>query len=515
MELKAGKVDTGRDREEGEGKAAELLVRVRVELEGRIRELEEEMRTEEGKWRAELAAIVSSQKAASEENAKLRDRLEERENLLLANSQENTKLVRETQQKHMEISDLQFKLSQLNLHIDQLQQDLIEAKQGSNLGMEQLEKALADSDASNSSLQSQLRLANDSLSSLQTTNRNLEQVAAQERLRIAQIQDTLQSQISKVSELEEKLRHKEVEFAQQLQDVKTSLETSVESLKQVWENLKIRELEEQESRVCRAEEAIRTLTATLRVKEEEKTGQDRKISEAIASQTRLNSRIKELESALGAQKERWEQQSKRDEEVISGLRKEVGTGRDRMQQLMTDLSTKEAALSKLQAQSVGLLGKIEEAKAKIDQYSQKMAKSEGRMRDLESKCANLELERGEMERQSIGKEQRLKQLTGKIKALEDDIWNKDSESLKKDGLIIKYSGQIDDMKKALQQAHAKLRAAAADQLAEMSAALERKEGEIALLKEMLRSAKIQAKGTRKKTAEPTARPTETEEARPS
>lgn len=515
MELKAGNGGIVVDREDG--RAAEL--RVRVELEGRIRELEEEMRTEEAKWNSELASILSNQKSASEENAKLRDRLEEKESLLLANSQENTKLARETQQKHMEISDLQFKLSQLNLHIDQLQQNLAEAKQSSSVGIEQLEKALADCNFSNSSLQSQLRQANTDLGSLQTANRSLEQLAAQERLRIALIQDSLQSQISKVAELEEKLRHKEAEFAQQLQDVKNSLETSVESLKHVWENLKIRELEEQEGRVSRAEEAIRTLTAALRMKEEEKTCQDRVVSEAKNCQNRLNGRIKELESALGAQKDRWEQQSKRDEEVISGLRKEVGTGRDRTQQLMTDLSANEAAMGKLQAQNVGLLGKIEEMKTKIEQYSQKMAKSDDRVKDLQGKMATLELERAEMERLSIGKEQRFRQLTGKIKALEDEIWNKDSESLHKDGLIIKYSGQIDDMKKSLQQAHAKLRTAAADQLAEMNAALERKEGEIALLKEMLRSAKIQAKGEmkrgRKKTAEPAARSAEAKEARPS
>jgi chromosome segregation ATPase len=238
------------------------------------------------------------------------------------------------------------------------------------------------------------------------------------------------------------------------------------------------------------------------------------MSDAISIQTRMNNRVKELESAIGAQKERWEQQSKRDEEVISGLRREIGAGKDRAQQLMSEISTKEASLSQLQSQSLAFLGKIEENKGKAEQYAQKLAKSEGILRDLESKSAAWEQEKGEMERQSQGKEQRLKQLIGRVKSLEEEIWNKDSESMKKDGLIIKYSGQIDDLKKSLQQAHAKLRSAAADQLAEMSAILEKKEGEIALLKEMLRSAKIQAKGGRKKTAEAATRPTEPDEPRP-
>lgn len=93
----------------------------------------------------------------------------------------------------------------------------------------------------------------------------------------------------------------------------------------------------------------------------------------------------------------------------------------------------------------------------------------------------------------IQKDEKVKEIQFKLKASEADIWNRDSEILRKEGEKLKLTQEIDDLKKSLQQAHAKIRTIVAEELKAVNAQLEMKENEISILKDMVRSHQTQLK----------------------
>ena len=493
-ELRAGKATefTMRDVQK-EAQAAEMMLKMRVELEGKIEKMRGDAAAERKRWIDERKVFVEMQETLNSEVDKLKSCVSEREKQLFDNSMENTRLAQEIQEKHLFNSELQQKVASLNDYIQDLTHKLLEEQESSGK-TSHLEQSLSSANATIAALDAEIVKLRSDISKLQSDNETLERVANQERRNIADVQETLQLQVQKVSELQDKLRSTESEFAKQLQDVKTSLEASIEGLRQVWEKLHTKELEEQEARVRKAEDAIRTLRNSLHAKEGERIEQERLVAQAIAQQTVLKSRIKDLESFIEQQKVRNAEQSQREEIRVKGLMDEVELTKKRVNKLVGELSEKDLAVGRAQNQSVALLSKIEEAKTALEEATQKLQRSESSLKDVQSQLSLLQHEKSECDKQSTSKDMKLKQLFSRVKSLEDEISVKDADNLKRESANLKYITQVEELKKALQSAHAKLRTAAADQLAEMNLILGKKDSEIALLKEMVRSAKIQMKG---------------------
>jgi chromosome segregation ATPase len=105
---------------------------------------------------------------------------------------------------------------------------------------------------------------------------------------------------------------------------------------------------------------------------------------------------------------------------------------------------------------------------------------------FENKCQ-------ELEKDNNIKEAQIKEAISKLKCLENDLISKESIIIQKDVVISKLNKDVDEMKRTLQQSHAKFRMLLAEEMKNFEAKLEDKEREIKILKDMIRSGQTQLK----------------------
>ena len=171
---------------------------------------------------------------------------------------------------------------------------------------------------------------------------------------------------------------------------------------------------------------------------------------------------------------------------ISALRQEVANFLPEKQELsialtqaLGNITALEGKIEDLNGANITLLGKLEVA--------EKLAKaSSEHVQDLRQSLQK-------MERQSSQQDQAHSHLLLKLRTMEVELWNKDTEMLEREKKSVELAEEMEKLRVDGDQFNARLRKEVAEQLASINLQLEAKDQEILLLKGMLRSFQSQIK----------------------
>jgi len=288
------------------------------------------------------------------------------------------------------------------------------------------------------------------------------------------------------------LESRESEFKGQLKTLKTELTVTIEALEEVKLQLNAHR-SEGETALSQAHEDNRRLRGALKDLEAAGKAKDRDFLRLSADLSAANARLLEREQAVAQAKKTLLESQETGKKRTFQLETDLTDLRARLDSIRKELNSKEEALAKAQTESALILTRHEEAKIRLQTLQETSTSAELQIRDLKGRVSALQRDRTEAEKALQTKETQLNHAIHKVKALEEELWNRDSEGMRKDSQIVKISQQFEETKKALNALSAKMRTSIAEKLAEANRQLEAKDTEIALLKEMLRSAQLQLK----------------------
>lgn len=288
------------------------------------------------------------------------------------------------------------------------------------------------------------------------------------------------------------LESRESEFKGQLQTLKTELTVTVEALEEVKLQLNAHK-SEGETALRQAHEDNRRLRGALKDLEAAGKAKDRDFLRLSADLSAANARLLEREQAIAQIKKTLLETQETGKKRSLQTEIDFADLKTRFDTLRKELNSKEEALAKAHTEAALILTRHEEAKVRLQTLQETSNSAELQIRDLKGRVSALQRERTEAEKTLQTKETQLNHAIHKVKALEEELWDRDSEGMRKDSQIVKVSQQLEETKKALNVQSVKMRTLIAEKLAEANKQLEAKDTEIALLKEMLRSAQLQIK----------------------
>lgn len=384
-------------------------------------------------------------------------------------------------------SDLGGKIGKLNQELEEARSAAYQSNSKAQLA-EDLEKNQA-------ALESRMKLLNEELAeAVQTAEKRtnekevLEKCISEQHVKVDITTRTLREVLEKL----ELLESRESEFKGQVQTLKTQLTDTIGALEEVKSQLRARQVQG-ETALSQAHEENRRLRDSLKGSEAAGKAKDRDFLRLSADLSTANARLLEREQLLSQARKALLEAQEAAKKHSSQLESDLSDRKIRIDSLRKELNSKEEALAKAQTEAALILTRHEEAKVKLQTLQETSASAELQIREWKGRYSALQRERTEAEKTLQTKETQLNHALHKVKALEEELWNRDSEGMRKDSQIVKVSQQYEETKKALSALSAKMRSAIAEKLAEANKQLEAKDTEIALLKEMLRSAQLQLK----------------------
>ena len=278
----------------------------------------------------------------------------------------------------------------------------------------------------------------------------------------------------------------------EVNQLKSQLSLAIEALEDIQTQLNSHKTQG-EAALNQAYEDNYRLRESVRKFELSSKSKDKDFLRLSADLSAANERILERERGLAEVKKRLGEVQEEAERRGKELQGEVGELKRRLDALRKERNEKEEMLGKSQTEAALVLNRYEEAKIKLQTLQETASTAEVHIRDLKTRYSSLQHDYTETTKTLQTKETQLRTALHRVKALEEELWNRDSENLRKDSQIVKLTQQIDETKKNLASVSAKMRSAIAEKLAEANKLIESKDTEIALLKEMLRSAQLQIK----------------------
>ncbi|CAG9310428.1 unnamed protein product [Blepharisma stoltei] len=385
-------------------------------------------------------------------------------------------------------TDLNEKLDILHTQLDASSKESFQARLKIQQ-MDELQGNLEELTAENSELKNRLKIVTKELEITQASKDKLEMLISDQGIKIEDIEERLRREIEKCLQLEHKLHTTEFSYQGELQSIQKALEMTLAELERVKKQLQAREIQEEQEKADRLREA----QTSIRNLEEKLRDAEREHKFMKAQEGTLKSRIENLENDLESKKKSSALNENQLNSKIKELEDELKNSKQKQSELKKSLQSLELELSKSQAQSVSLSHRIDELKSMQEVYIQRNGQLEASAKAAKQKLASLEKEKSDWETSMLQKDEKLKEILFKMKAQEADIWNRDTELLRKEGEKMKMSQEIEELKKKLQELHAKIRSIVADELKAVNAQLEMKDNEIAILKDMVRSQQTQLK----------------------
>lgn len=168
------------------------------------------------------------------------------------------------------------------------------------------------------------------------------------------------------------------------------------------------------------------------------------------------------------------------------LLEQVSGFSDRLDQLRNELGKKEADLQKAQTQVMHLQNRIEDMKRKVREHVDKSAALEKLMKDQRALIIKMQTGRFEEEKQIALKEMKALKSSSKSQALQEELYFKDTELIKKNKELHHLQQQLADFEAKYKAVQAKLKSASTEGAEEYVKLLDEKTREIDILKGMVR-----------------------------
>lgn len=207
----------------------------------------------------------------------------------------------------------------------------------------------------------------------------------------------------------------------------------------------------------------------------------------------LNKNCKNLNDSLAKLK-------KESFENIAGLTKIIDQQKDSYKILLeknhsqlSDLEKKEAEVQKLKKKVQNQISRIEKSKEKQKEILNKESEYKNSIKSLQKKIEEMAEERKSTSNLLNVREKRIKGTLLQIQVLREEIFNKDSEVIKKGKDILRLEKFLEELKAQVQQVNSKMKLSDFESLKKVNQEIEDKDKQIAMLKEMLRASNAEIK----------------------
>lgn len=466
------------------------LTKEKITVEEKNRVLQENFNSQKKSWETEQESYKKTIEIIEKNNeivkaegekakASLAEAMAEVGRLKLLVSESNSVIAQQSvkiSQMAQEYESMSGNLFELNLKIrtnSELQRSIIE-----------LNEALLKSDQ-------EIKLKCSEIENLSAVKRKLENVCFEQSQKVEEVRSMLSEEAKRAKELENLLKMKENSYQGQVENITKQLHLAVNQLKVIKTELEEKKTLEEEVKKRleennTAQNRIRALESSLREKETT-------INTTKAQEQTLRDRIKELEATLSSLKSEKKQQDDFFNSKFSALKQQLENLQIDLKISQENLSIKSSETLKLSSQVSSYSSKFEDLKKSADLANSKLLNSEQKLKTQKQKISSLEAELNESEKIISARDNALKELLAKLALIENENFNKDSVIIQKDSVILKQGREIEENKKALQQANSKFRLALAEEIKKFESILESKETEISLLKGMMRSGQTQLK----------------------
>ena len=219
----------------------------------------------------------------------------------------------------------------------------------------------------------------------------------------------------------------------------------------------------------------------------------RSLSSLESSKATLLSRISTLESDLSTRRSDLDRLLTQKETEVRQLREQVDSLKQQSIALVEARNDHELMAAKAQTQVTVLMERLEAGKQGLENSQSKARLADQQQKVMLGQITQLNRQMAAREKDTVQKDVAWKQTNQKVKIMEQELWNKDSEILSRDAKIAEFADEIDNLRSEIDQSAGKARKMVAEQLADVHRLLEAKDHEIDILKGMLRSAQTQIK----------------------
>jgi len=206
----------------------------------------------------------------------------------------------------------------------------------------------------------------------------------------------------------------------------------------------------------------------------------------------LNRKLARIESQHGKELADSRDSTERIQKRATILLEQVTGFNERLEQLRNEMGKKDADLQKTQTQVMHLTNRIEDMKRKVKEHIEKSSSLEKMMKDQRTSIIKSQTERFEEEKQMALKEKKVLKAMSNIKAMQEELYFKDTELIKKNKELNHLTQQISEYEGKYKAVSARLKNASSEGNEEYAKTLEEKSREIEILKEMIRGARVKA-----------------------
>ena len=441
-------------------------------------------------WATEQESYKKTIESYEKDSKALHDEIDKLKLNLTETSAEARKYQLQVNESHLTIAQQSMKISNMAQEYESLSSNLFELNMKIRTNSElqkninELNEALKKSDFD-------IKEKFAEIEKISSEKMKLENVCFEQAQRVNDVGAMLSVEVRRAQELEELLKLKENSYQGQVENMSKQLQSAVDQLKVIKNELEEKKTLEEEVKKRLQENNqfqshIRSLESQLRQSEN-------KINTIKAQEQTLKDRILELEKLISSSKSNHQQSELNLSLKLKELKEQLESTLIELKVSQENLSLKTSEINKAVSQTHLLNGKLEDAKNSISSLNSKLSDSEHKSKMLKQKNQALEKEVVENEKVLQTRDLTIKEILQKMTHLESDNLSKDSILLQKDSNLSKAVKEIDELKKSMQNANAKFRLQLAEEIKKFESILEAKETEIKLLKDMMRSGQTQLK----------------------
>lgn len=207
----------------------------------------------------------------------------------------------------------------------------------------------------------------------------------------------------------------------------------------------------------------------------------------------LRSRISRFESQLEKEKAEAQDSIDRSQKRTAVLLEQINHFTERFEVSRSELAKKDFELQKVQTQLLHLKDRIEEMKLKVKEYFEKSNSLERLMKEQRSSILRIQTERFDDEKKYAVKEKKMEKAMANYKAMQEELFHKDTEVMRKAKEAHMFSNQIEELESRFKATQFRSKSTSGEEAQDYLRKLEEKNREITILKEMIRGAQAEVK----------------------
>lgn len=220
---------------------------------------------------------------------------------------------------------------------------------------------------------------------------------------------------------------------------------------------------------------------------------DRQLAREQQEVNDLKNRISRFETQTEKAKADADDSAERNRKRLAVLLEQVTSFSERLDSYRDELVSKENEVQVSQTQALHLKDRLESTRLKLKDHTDRASYLERLMKEHRTSNARIQAERFEDEKKNAAKERRMEKTMANYKSMQEELFHKDSEIMRKSKEAYVLAQQVADLQEKLKAFTAKNRSPSIKGSEEYVRRLEAKDREIELLKEMMRGAQLEVR----------------------